>query len=117
MFWANLVCLAVHGTRFAPMIVDDWYMHTMYFLTAVYYTMYNYGCFFSGMHRAGYFYWLFAMFLFLIGIGNVLTGLIENLSMFNFMFFVDKFKLEFKVIRKDIVDIKDENKLKDKNRN
>lgn len=36
------------------------------------------------------------------GVGNILTGLTENLSMFNFMFFVDKFKLEFKVIKKDV---------------
>lgn len=43
------------------------------------------------------------------GIGNILTGFIENITMFNFMFFVDKFKLEFKVIRKDIV-VKDEMK-------
>jgi len=57
------------------------------------------------------------MFLFLVGIGNVLTGLIENLTMFNFMFFVDKFKLEFKVIRKDVIQIKDENTLKDNNKN
>lgn len=38
--------------------------------------------------------------------GIILTSLVENLTMFNFMFFVDKFKLEFKVIKKDVTVVK-----------
>jgi hypothetical protein len=44
--------------------------------------------------------------LFVSYFGIILTSLVENLTMFNFMFFVDKFKLEFKVIKKDVTVVK-----------
>lgn len=54
------------------------------------------------------------------GIGNIITGITENITMFNFMFFVDKFKLEFKVIKKDVElknkeDLKPINQMNNKN--
>jgi len=47
----------------------------------------------------------------LSGVGNLITSTVENYTLMYFMLVVDKFKLEFRVIKKD-VDIKDESKMK-----
>jgi hypothetical protein len=58
----------------------------------------------SGINKVGTMWWLLGTLAMLTGVGNIIAASIENTTLIYFMLFVDKYKLEFKVINKDLIE-------------
>lgn len=84
-----------------PMIADEWLIVYFQVVGFTFWLSFLIGVTYSGIHKCGIIYWWIGLVYYGSYVGTWVSGCTESTTLCYFLFFVDKFKLEFKVINKD----------------
>eukprot|EP00801_Mesodinium_rubrum_P003536 Mrub_03536.p1 GENE.Mrub_03536~~Mrub_03536.p1 ORF type:complete len:477 (-),score=41.68 Mrub_03536:6-1331(-) len=101
IFYINVLTTYYRGYNLIPMIGDQWLQDYFKLVSFVFWLVYFLGFCNSGIHKCGLGYFIFGFIYYLSPVGYIVAGMTENATLCYFVLFVDKFKLEFKVINKD----------------